>query len=156
MASKPGFITRQGASNFYLRQSGMGGFLNPPGNAEHLYSISEERGGHEVGSYSLGAAAQSDWLPATVRMRAQRKLEQRPGESSEQWIQSVYNYFRGCYSPDGIDRNASKCIIPKGDHAMPNEWHLAVLHIRQWFPDHEVRVDLIANNGPLGAWSKSK
>lgn len=144
------FICKVGASNYYLVNDGAGGFLNPPGQAEHNYSVQEYRGGHAVGFMSLSYAAESDYLPSKVKLVARRKLESAQGNpTDEAWIQSVYNYFRNCYSPDGINHNAGDCLIGKD---YPAENHLAYLFIKQYDPEHTPRLDLIEKSGPLGDW----
>lgn len=151
--SKSGFICREGASCYYVKSGGGGGFLNPPNDAEHLYHIEEERGGQNVGFLSLRTCLDYDWIPRQVKIRCKGLLNRDIQYQDETWIQSVYNYFRHCYSFDGIDRSASDCIIDNTD-SLPVEKHLAVLFIQQWDKNHAPRLDLIANNGPLGAWSK--
>ena len=141
--------------NFYLIKDGMGGFLNPPGDSEHDYSIREGKSDiSAVGFYSLSTAASETWIPDEVRKIAQSKLDSSKRECSEKWVQSVYNYFRNCYSPDGINRNCSDCIVDNTNE-QPPKYHLAFLHIKRFFSEHEPRLDLIENNGPLGSWSKS-
>lgn len=150
------FICQDGASLYYLEtKNGQGGFLNPPQHAEHIYSIIEKRGGHETDSMSLSYAAGCEYLPARVRARARALLAQHPGKMSEEWVHSVYNYFRNCYSRDGINRNVSDCIVSKAN-TYPADYHLAYLFIREFFPDYPPRHDLIQHNGKLGSWSNGK
>lgn len=138
---------------WYLRNSGMGGLLDPPGRATHFWSI-EYRGkfiGH--GCCALeGMLKQEDrnWVPMEVRLMCKDLLRRFPGDAQdESWIRECYNYFRGCYSPDGENRNVSDCVIPKTpieQITARSDWghrHLAYLHIRQYDPTHQLREDLI-------------
>jgi hypothetical protein len=78
------FIKKQGASNYYMVDHGMGSFLQPPDHADHNWSIQEDRGGHEVGSMSISYAAQCDYAPAAVRAAARAKLKRHPGTVTEE------------------------------------------------------------------------
>lgn len=158
------FICKHGASLYYLVNEGMGGFLNPPTHPEHSYSIVEYRGGHECGSYSLSAAASEDWLPGSVKGTAKGILKRwQAGTPDSAWVQSVYNYFRHCYSVDGIETNVNHegKTITFGkfwDNAdlekdMPPTHHLGYMFVKKYYPDHEPDLNLIWNNGPLGSWS---
>jgi hypothetical protein len=146
------------------RNEGMGGFLNPPGDAEHTYSVAEYRGSRSTEAESMmslrGALAES-WVPEPVKAVARRKLAECKGEATEGWLRDVYRHFRNCYSPDGENRNASDCLIVKASpdgngfvlgsfgkdgwmaELPPADHHLAVMYVRQFFPDHEPRTDLI-------------
>jgi hypothetical protein len=122
----------------------------------HRYSFAEYRGSRSA-SYetcmSVQAAASDEWVPEPVKARARRLLEASAVECSEDWVRSVYAYFRNCYSPDGVDRNVSRCVIPKGDDPTPEPTrHLAYLCVRSHFSEHEPRVDLIKDPP---AWGRS-
>lgn len=160
--------------------SGMGGFLSPPGAAVHEYRIEEWRGSRsQEAETSMSIEAINDewssWLPARIRNRARKILDSQAALCTDKWVESVYAYFRYCYSPDGEDRNVSNCLIVKPNtekdvqegfgYVMgifgrdgwvelppPPDTHLAVLFIRQYFPDHEPRTDLIATPPQ---WGKS-
>ena len=151
------FICKEGASNYYLVSDGQGGFLNPPGDSEHSFSIQEFRGSHNVGSCSLRYAIECDWYPLQVKHAARQCINKHKGNTQDEtWIASVYNYFRKCYSPDGINRNVSDCIITTEFSKYPPEWHLAYLFIKQFDSEHAPRLDLIANDPGYGSWSKGK
>ena len=148
------FICKENASLFYLRTNdGAGGFLNPENDAEHNYSVVEKRGGHEMGFYSLRGLLSEKWIPEQVKHTARMTLNSHKGKLTDSWIHSVYNYFRHCYSKDGIDRNASNCIVDHTD-SLPAENHLAYLFIKSFFPEVLPDNELIHNNGNLGSWSK--
>lgn len=127
-------ILENGQSQFFLVDRGMGGFLNPPDEAEHNYSISEYERGHNVGSYSLRGAIQQSWIPEEVKNCARTTLFDHPGKDTAEWRAQVEAYFAHCYSPDGKNRSASDCIIDKND-SLPRERSLAYLHIKIFFPN---------------------
>jgi hypothetical protein len=90
-------------------------------------------------------------VPATVRAQVRRLYEEATPVRSELWERMVYGYFRNCYAPEDGDRNVSNAIIPRiGAPVPPAERHLAYLMVREYFPDAEPRVDLIASGGDYG------
>jgi hypothetical protein len=158
------FICKSGSSNYYLVNDGMGGFLNPPSHPEHTYSIQEFRGGHEVGSYSLSAAIEYEWMPGAVRGTAKGVLKRwQAGEIDPAWMHSVYNYFRHSYSKDGINTNVNdrENMVTYGkfwDNAEQEQYtdpshHLGYMYIKKFYPEHKPNLELIQNDGPLGSWS---
>lgn len=96
---------------------------------------------------------------------------------SDLWERVVYGYFRNCYLPDSGSRKADDLIIRTWDCACgksctsrlklqehyaadgqdlsrhwtmdppPPERHRAVDYIREFFPDHQPRIDLIIDPG---------
>jgi hypothetical protein len=146
---------------------GSGSALDPPGYPTLTHSLYgwgskswATRGGVSAARYigSVKALTEADWAASeagpVLRGRARRMFEEfdRTKIISEMWVQSVYAYFRNCYSPDGADRNVSHCEIwkpkrPDGSDCPmpPDERHLAYLHIREYFPDYAPRHDLILN-----------
>jgi aryl-phospho-beta-D-glucosidase BglC (GH1 family) len=150
------FICKKGASNYYLVNDGMGGFLNPPNHPEHTYSIQEFRGGHECGSYSLGSAAESDWMPGAVRGTAKGVLKRwKIGEPDESWLASVYNYFRHCYRrEDGTEVTYGNFWGNAEQEQSENPLnHRAYQFVKQFYPDHQPDLERIAGNDPRGQWS---
>lgn len=158
------FICKQGASNYYLVNDGMGGLLNPPTHPEHTYSIQEFRGGHEVGFYSLSSCLSSEWMPRAVKGAAKGILKHwQAGKIDKAWEATIYNYFRHCYSLDGINRNVSdkNNMITFGkfwgnaeqEQGMNPTHHLAYMFIKEFYPDYEPNIELIHNNSTLGKWS---
>jgi hypothetical protein len=139
---------------YVIVTSGMGGMLNPPKDAEHTHSVAiKYSNGRDAGSMSLRAALKDEDVPVSVRLRIKSILLTTLPEMTEEWEHSVYNYFRGCYSPDGIDRNVSNVVIDK-TNSRPADHHLAVMLIRSFFPDYTPNLELIENNGNKGSWSK--
>lgn len=156
MTSKT-FICKDGSSNYYLVNDGAGGFLNPPNDAEHSFSIQEFRGGDKMRICSLRYASEDNYLPRQVKAAAVRCIKAHKGNvNDENWIASVYNYFRNCYSPDGINRSLSDCIVATELSKYPPEWHLAYLFIKQFDPEHTPRLDLISADPGYGSRSKGK
>lgn len=148
------FICKQGASNYYLVSEGMGGFLNPPNHPEHDYSIIECWGGQEVGSMPLSYASTCDYLPGAVRGTAKGILKRwNPQEPDPAWLDSVYNYFRHCYSIDGINRDTSHCITygkfwgnAEQEQNDDPTHSLAYLHVKEFYPNHTPDLDRLAHN----------
>lgn len=58
------------------------------------------------------------------------------------WERDQYSYFRTCYSPDGLTRDVSKCIIDTTNKEQA-EHHLAYLAVKIYYPEAEPRLDLI-------------
>lgn len=141
--------------SYYISTTeGMGGLLNPPGHAEHTHCVIEKERGKEVGSMSLSYAVGPDTphVPTEIKARAAALLAALPGTFTEEWENRVYAYFHNCYSPDGVTREVSKCVVVKGSTSRP-DWHLAYLHIKSFFPDVKPNLELIANPP---AWGKKE
>jgi len=137
-------IVAEDGSWWYLENDGMGGFLNPPEHAEHSYSIMGN------GCYmSLSSAIKESWIPKSVKSLAQKLLAEHPGVITDEWIVSVYKYFRHCYSKNGENRNVSDCVTygKFWDNAEQEkdenpERHLGYLFVKQFDPTHTPRTDL--------------
>ncbi len=140
-------IHTSGKDNYYLVNRGMGGFLNPPNDAEHNFSIEE----NSNGSYSLRGILDCDYIPQKVKEIAQKVLnENQANIKDEDWIKHVYSYFNHSYSKDGIERNASNCICfgkfwdnKNEEKEYPAEYHLGYMFIKTFDPSHEIRLDLM-------------
>lgn len=129
---------------------GLGGFLHPPGHPGLSWVIVEHDGRRREPDdfYSIEAALDIDMpVPTGTRRQALALLNNATLVRSEAWERNVYGYFANCYSPDGVDRDVSKCVIPaEGAELPPPERHLAYLLVRRYFgPEVEPRLDLIAN-----------
>jgi len=123
---------------FRIVNSGMGGLLNPPGDAEHNWSI-QTFGRHGNGDeYSLRYALKSDYIPEHIKQQIRDLFAANPPQLTEEWVRDCYKYFKNCYSPDGKQRLISK-LVREG----PPEYHAAHLHIVQFFPDYQPRLDLL-------------
>jgi hypothetical protein len=136
---------------------GTGGFLSPPGHPTLTYTVEEyapnQYGDNVRSSMSVDSAAEEEWVPADIRARARRILDSYtpPRPPSEDWLAYVYSYFRNSYSPDGTDRNVSNAVIVREGEETPDPSRsLAVLLIREYYPDHAPRLDLLDQSGGYG------
>jgi hypothetical protein len=134
---------------------GSGGFLSPPGHPALTYTVEEyapnQYGDNVQSSGSLEWAAGADYVPVAIRARARGILARYtpPEPPSEDWLAHVYSYFRNCYSPDGVNRNAGDCLIITDGTGDP-ERSLAVLMVRTFYPGHAPRLDLLDQSGGYG------
>lgn len=133
---------------YKIVSGGMGSFLCPPGHPNHTRHVMEKAGNHrEVGSMAIDSATRYDYLPEAIRDRAQRLIDNATMVESDLWVRSVYGYFRNMWTADGrMWERADNLNVGRPDGA-PDDWHAAPLYIRQYFPDHAVRADLIASPG---------
>lgn len=136
---------------------GMGGFLNPPSHPEHVKSVH----GYDY-SMSLSSAAQCMHLDEAVRSKAQQIIRNwvplpLAAPMIQDWIHHVLGYFRHCYSPDGLDRSCSRCLIYKATDTQvpPVDHHLGVMFIRQFYP-HFVPCEEHFQNAYWGKPNKQK
>jgi hypothetical protein len=129
------------------KDGGSGSFLCPPGHPNHDYSVYvyyARTPGDTVNVslrsiQSVDGTATDEHAPADVRAQAQGMLDRAQLKCSEAWLRNVYGYFRNSYSPDDGNRAP--------------EHHLGYLHVREYFPDHRPRLDLIQNPAKgYGAW----
>lgn len=134
---------------------GMGGFLCPPGHPNLHYTVKEYYGGRMKkepdGLRSVESVADDDSVPGPIRVHARRILKDAVLVESENWMREVYGYFRHMYSPDGVDRNVSNLTNDPTDELPPGR-HAGYLTVREYFPDHEPRVDLVRGGGKYGSW----
>lgn len=146
------FLARDGASLYYLDDSGAGGFLRPPGHAEHSQSILTVRGGHEFGWASLSYAAGDDnGCPVAVRRAARNALRANPGDPTDpEWITGIYRYFAHCYSLDGVNRSVAACVTygafwdnAEQESDADQRRHLGYLFVREHDSGHEPRLGLM-------------
>jgi hypothetical protein len=116
-------------------------------------------------------------VPPELRARARKIMRDAELTCSEAWVRYVYGYFRNSYSPDGVNRNVSDAISSSRLHCAcgrefwreaelerhldgtgpshykvtvplpPAGHHLGYLCVREYFPEHEPRLDLIADPG---------
>jgi hypothetical protein len=138
---------------------GSGGFLSPPGHPTLTYTVEEyapnQHGDNVRSSGSLEWAAREEYVPAAIRARARAILNRYtpPEPPSEDWLAHVYAYFRGTYSPDGTTRNVSEAWYAHehpDEELPPPERSLAVLKIRDYYPGHAPRLDLLDQSGGYG------
>jgi hypothetical protein len=149
-------------------------FMCPPGHPNHFYEVRGARRGqimknpHTITSVDSAATTDAGYMPTEIVRQARELLAKAELVNSEDWQRHVYGYFRGTYSPDGVDRNVShsliighKWYVDKGsqydslnrsdevlaadDPRVIPEHHMGYLLIKEYFPDAKPRLDLIAD-----------
>lgn len=144
----------------------------PRGNARITPALRRDADGY----MSIDSVLTDEYAPESVKARVRRMMDSANLVYSELWIRSVYGYFRNSYAPadDPTNRNVSDaymyrpgctlCRNPQDDaihtsvtvpgwHAWsplplpPATRHLGYLAVREYFPEHEPRTDLIENPG---------
>lgn len=135
-----------------------GNFLCPPGHPNHRWEVRGASSRAKLGTdpYFIGSVentAANESMPAGIRKDAQKKLDEAQLVCSELWLRYVYGYYANCYSPNGTVRWGQDIIEKSG----PPENHRAHLLVKQYFPDAEPRLDLIADSsGGYGAKTCAK
>lgn len=81
-------------------------------------------------------------LPVAIVARIARIKASATLVCSEPWLRHVYLYFRSMYAPESGSRRVDQAITDRAN-TLPPERHLGFLTVREFFPDHEVRLDLI-------------
>lgn len=145
--------------HYRISRSGAGGFLCPPGHPNLTHSVTSQ---HSM--MSLETAAEDESVPTEIRQRAQKILDAAQLIESDLWVMHTYSYFRNCYSPDGVDRSTQNCLIigqPRysaseepvqaDDPRVAPEHHLGYLMVKKYFPEHEVRLDLLDSSAGYGS-----
>lgn len=135
-----------------------GSFLCPPGHPMLSHGIEDGPWDNPSLIAGLDYALKNEYgdVPERIRAQVQKLYDEATWVESELWLENVYGYFRNCYAPENGDRNVSNCIVwrepkPAKEGEAPEivpakppaERSLAFLHIRQYFPDHRVRPDLL-------------
>lgn len=133
-----------------------GSFLCPPGHPMHLFHI--EDGSRKNPNLIAGLDYALEHGDPKLRASVEALHAKHRPVMSPDWVLMVYGYFHNCYSPDGVDRDASNCVIPKkGDPVPPPEHHLGYLTVKSYFPEATPRLDLIADaSGGYGQWPCAK
>lgn len=148
-------------TEFYrFARGSSGNFLDPPGSPQHdqhiegwftsegkdarrrFYAKRDEADLYASLDYALHPWSNTD-VPDSLKRQVQALFDKAELVCSERWQRSVYAYFHNSYSPDGENRNVGDAVIDDEEH--PPEHHLGYLHVKSWFPDHEPRLDLIAD-----------
>jgi hypothetical protein len=131
------------------KDGGMGSFLCPPGHPNLKYSIIEKSSrswnAYEVGAYSLDS--DGEWIPAGIRRTAERMLTSAVLIESPAWVATVYGYYRNMYAREGVMWERADQLVGGKPGDYPDDWHAGVVFVRKYFPDHEVRADLIRDPG---------
>ena len=158
-----------------------GSFLAPPGHPTLRYSIEagpregtqryETSGPNLIAGLDYALTNEYGDCPPAVVAEAKRIFAESTLVRSELWERGVYGYFRNCYSPDGVDRNVSNCLIvgqaervDKGsqydslnrgdvvradDPRCTPEHHLGYLTVKQYFPEAKPRPELMLDGNGL-------
>ncbi len=128
--------------------AGSGSFMCPPGHPAFDFSIIE--GPTRNPRAIMSIMTTETYVPESIRQRAALMIEGSTLVESEGWVRSVYGYFRGMYlAPDG-SRDASKLLRGRDAAELGlngPERHAAVAMVREFFPHHQPRLDLIADPG---------
>lgn len=128
------------------KNGGTASLLCPPGHPRHTYSLHEfnsPKGRSVVGSMAIDSALDPDsGASPAIRDRVQRIMDKAELKCSEAWVRNVYGYFRNSYAPEPGVREVAKAV-----GSGPAELHLGYLTVKEYFPDHEPRTDLIADPG---------
>lgn len=136
--------------------TGWGTFLRPPGHPDLHHKLIKPRSRSESVynlDYALTDEANAD---PVLREEVRRIIDSAVLVESEAWVRSVYGYFKNMYAPESGDRNVSNAVSDP-TNSLPPERHLAVLCVREYFPDHKPRTDLISDPGKgYGAWPCDK
>lgn len=127
------------------RDGGMGGFLCPPGHPALAYRVERGPVRNPQDIMSLMHAASEEaasYVPADIRRRAKGMLDRAVLVESEGWLRHTYGYMRSMYVSESGSRDA-RDLISDPHNTLPAERHAAVAAIREYFPDHQPRLDLI-------------
>jgi hypothetical protein len=136
------------ARNSRIIQTGMGGFLNPPGHPEHKLFVETDlrRRPENRGGTSLSAAEVCEYIDQETRTEAARLLadwehSKPPLDTPDirDWVAHVLGYFRNCYIGMG-DRPwdaANLRIMPDADPLLNADIHAGVHFIRQFYPEYQ-------------------
>jgi hypothetical protein len=129
-----------------IDNSGMGGFLNPPGHPEHNYSVK-----YYDGSCCLSTAAreQGDWIELEVRQEAKKLLSDWESKNSHKkpdstWVKKTLAYFKHCYFNPDINVNgwdALHLLIDRNKDPMQHiDTHAGVHFIRKFYPKYKPKA----------------
>lgn len=122
----------------------MGTFMLPPGHVDFDYNVNGE---------SLHKALKDPEIPEALKEEARGLIEQAEPVESDLWVRSVYGYYRNMFlNPDLVTdewKSAGDLFLGRTmqESDRDPQRHAAVLHIRKYFPEHEPRMDLIADPG---------
>lgn len=144
---------------------GSGGFLCPPGHPNHQYVVhgyyprgngvpnpARRREADLIAGLDLLVTNEYGDVPGDLQRRAAEILANAPLVCSEAWMRNVYGYFRNSYAPADGSRNVADAV-----RSGPPERHLGYLMVREFFPEHQPRTDLIEDAGKgYGAYPCTK
>lgn len=120
---------------------GSGGFLCPPGHWNHRYTL-WHGWSYEHADFIGGIDYRDEKLPGVIAAKIAKIKSDAVLVCSEAWLRHTYGYFRRSYAPESGSRRVSDAIFD-ATYMSPAERHLGYLTVKEFFPDHEPRVDLI-------------
>jgi hypothetical protein len=120
--------------------AGAGSFLEHPGHHSHriglVAGVDRGNGYQEYGSVSHYLENAPQEAKQQIKEIADQYTTVPAKKEFDAWVTQVLKYFNTCYSPDGVDRNITRCKFEKGDpFTIGVDRHLGVMHIRESFPD---------------------
>jgi hypothetical protein len=135
---------------------GMGGLLAPPGHWDLEYTLAGYYNGRRKRDAdslsSIGHALDDPDANDAIKSRVREIMASAVLVCSELWLRSVYGYFRHCYAPEEGNRKAADALIDPSSGIAATR-HLGYMAVREYFPDHEPRTDLIRDPGKgYGSW----
>jgi len=129
---------------------GMGGYASPPGhvNLRYSYEVDVKRRNRwdEDAYMQIKYAAEGENVPEEVRAKAAELIAAQKLVCSEAWMGHVYHHYQRCYYPAGVINRERSANTGEPEH------HGGYLTVKQYFPDHEPRLDLIASGGHPATW----
>lgn len=135
--------------------TGMGGFLNPPGHPDHNYSVEyDRRRGVYHSCSSLSSVRGERHIPVEVRAQARSLIKRWEAENASttpdpEWVLQVLGYFRGCYrndnAPAGQEWHATHTTIDQDRDPMLNAHnHTGVNFVRKFYPGFQPTAEMFA------------
>lgn len=106
-----------------LKPGSSGSFLCPPGHPMHFHKIWAGTDKNPTLIAGLDYALRNEYgdVPERIVAQVQKLYDEATLVRSEQWERQVYAYFGNCYSPDGVDRNVSRCLIVGMAEKLPRD-----------------------------------
>jgi hypothetical protein len=92
-------------------------FLCPPGHPMLEFSIiagpgmDTKRGPNLIAGLDYALENKHGDVPPAVTEQVKELYASHPLVRSELWEAGVYGYFKGCYSPDGVERRTDRLLI---------------------------------------------
>lgn len=133
---------------YWISDTGMGGFLDPPGYPTHTHSVYGSLNGRRVDDMMcLSSAAEAEYIPEDIRSKAQALLDgwQPPALESpevQSWITQVMAHLASMYR--AVDVPEPECwhgwrmrvirVDPLSPEAPPISEHAGVHLIRRFYP----------------------
>lgn len=140
---------------YYVASGSAGSFLEPPYKKCHRYEVVQKHAGNVMSICSIDSFKKE--FPELAAKVDSIIGEEKQTPIDENWKNSVFNYYNNCYSSDGVNSNASDCIILEEETSLDykNKYHLAVLFIRKYYPDFIATEEDFLNH-PEASWGKKE